>query len=142
MDEGIFKPEPMGLKNDLLALTLEERLTYDSKENLFFVNFERYAVKTSQQIQEIKEAVERIVSPMGKKVYTIANYDNFSILPDIMDEYSAMVKYLVDNYYTDVTRYTTSFFLRMKLGNALKKRDVALYIFESGQAARRALGKG
>jgi propionate CoA-transferase len=141
MDERIFKPEPMGLKKHLLALTLEERLTYDSAENLFFVNFEGYSVKTSRQVQEIKEAVEMILKPVGKKVYTIVNYDNFTILPDIMDEYSSMVKYLVDAYYTGVTRYTTSTFLRMKLGDALKKRDVAPYIFESSQEARRALGK-
>ena len=47
MDARIFRPEPMGLKDDLLTLTLEERLTYDAEENLFFVNFEGFAVKTS-----------------------------------------------------------------------------------------------
>ena len=141
MDERIFKPEPMDLKTDLMELSLEERLTYDPEENLFFVNFEGYAVKSTQQVQDIKESVERIVSPLGKKVYTIVNYDNFSILPDLVEEYTEMVKYLVDHYYTGVSRYTTSTFLRMKLGDALKKRDVAPYIFESRDEARRALGK-
>jgi len=124
-----------------MALTLEERLTYDPAENLFFVNFEGFSVKTGQDVQEIKEAVERILSPLEKKVYTIVNYDNFTILPDIVDEYSDMVKYLVDTYYTGVSRYTTSTFLRMKLGDALQKRDVAPYIFESRTEARKALGK-
>ncbi len=139
MDGRIFRPEPMGLKDDLLTLTLEERLIYDVEENLFFVNFERYAVKTIQQVEDIKNAVEKIVAPLNQKVYTIVNYDNFTILPDIVDEYTDMVKYLVDNFYSGVTRYTTSTFLRMKLGDALKKRDVAPHIYESGQEARRAL---
>ena len=78
---------------------------------------------------------------MGKKVYTIVNYDNFTILPDIVDQYTDLVKYLVDRYYTGVTRYTTSTFLRMKLGDALEKRDVAPHIYESSQEARQALGK-
>jgi propionate CoA-transferase len=141
MDERIFKLEPMGLKDKLLALTLEDRLTYEPEENLFFVNFEGFSVNTSQDVQNVKEAVEKIVAPLGKSVYTIVNYDNFSILPDIMDEYTDMVKYLVENYYSGVSRYTTSTFLRMKLGDALKKRDVAPYIFESSEEAKRAIGK-
>ncbi len=67
MDARIFRPEPMGLKDDLLTLTLEERLTYDAAENLFFVNFEGYAVKTSQQVEDIKNAVEKIVAPLDQK---------------------------------------------------------------------------
>jgi propionate CoA-transferase len=141
MDERIFGLEPMGLKDSLLALTLEERLTYDPEENLFFVNFEGFAVRSSQDVQDVKDAVEKIVAPLGRKVYTIVNYDNFSILPDIIDEYTETVKYLVDNYYSGVSRYTTSTFLRMKLGDALKKRDVAPYIFESSEEAKKALGK-
>jgi propionate CoA-transferase len=129
----------MGLKDDLLALTLEERLTYDPKENLFFVNFEGFAVKTTQDVQDIRDAVERIVLPLGKKVYTIVNYDNFTISPDILDEYTEMVKFLVERYYSGVTRYTTSTFLRMKLGDALQKRDVAPHIYESREEARQAL---
>ena len=54
MDERIFRPEPMGLKEDLLTLTLEERLTYDAAENLFFVNFEGYAVQTGQEVEVSK----------------------------------------------------------------------------------------
>ena len=142
MDARIFRPEPMGLKEDLLTLTLAERLTYDAEENLFFVNFEGYAVKTLQQVEEIKNAVEKIVAPLNQKVYTIVNYDNFTILPDIVDEYTDMVKHLVDNFYSGVTRYTTSTFLRMKLGDALKKREVAPHIYESGEEARRALERG
>ena len=141
MDERIFKLEAMGLKDHLLALSLEERLTYDPEENLFFVNFEGFSIKSSQDVQEVKEAVEKILTPVERRVYTIVNYDNFFILPDILDEYTEMVKYLVENFYSGVSRYTTSAFLRMKLGDALKKRDVAPYIFESSQEAKRALGK-
>ncbi|MDX1707286.1 MAG: acyl CoA:acetate/3-ketoacid CoA transferase, partial [Desulfobacterales bacterium] len=141
MDERIFRAAAMNLKADLLTLTLEERLTYDPAENLFFVNFEGYAVQSSQDVQAVKEAVERIVAPLGQKVYTIVNYDNFTILPDIVDEYTDMVKHLVDHYYSGVTRYTTSTFLRMKLGDALQKRDVAPHIYESSQEAQQALGK-
>lgn len=139
MDARIFRPEPMGLKDDLLTLRLEDRLTYDAAENLFFVNFEGHAVKTIQQVADIKDAVEMILAPLNRKVYTIVNYDNFTIVPDIVDEYTDMVRFLVNAYYSGVTRYTTSAFLRMKLGDALKKRNVAPHIYESSEEARRAL---
>lgn len=141
MDERIFRPEPMGLREDLLTLALEERLIYDPSENLFFVNFEGHSIKTRQDIQGAKEAVEKILSPLGKKVYTIVNYDNFTILPDLVDEYTEMVKYLVNKYYSGVTRYTTSTFLRMKLGDALQKRGVKPHIYESSEEAHKALKK-
>ena len=141
MDERIFRPEPMGLKEDLLTLTLEERLIYDPSENLFFVNFEGHSVKTSQDIQEVKEVVEKILTPLRKKVHTIVNYDNFTILPDLVEEYTEMVKYLVNKYYSEVTRYTTSTFLRMKLGDALQKRGLKPHIYENSEEAKEALKK-
>ena len=135
----IFRSEPMGLKNDLLTLKLEERFTYDPVENLFFVNFERFTVDSRQTVQAVREAVERLLAPLNTRVYTIVNYDDFRIAPELVDEYTDMVKYLVDRYYSGVTRYTTSAFLRLKLGDALKQRDVAPHIYESSAEARQAL---
>jgi propionate CoA-transferase len=140
MDPRIFRPEPMGLKEDLLTLSLEERLTYHPEENLFFVNFENFYVRTSEEIQQIQETVERMLKPLGKKVFTIVNYDNFNIAPELVDEYGDMVKYVMQ-FYEGVTRYTTSRFLRMKLGDELQKRDLAPYIYESKEEARRALAQ-
>jgi propionate CoA-transferase len=141
MDERIFKPETMALKEDLLSRPLEERLIYHPEENLFFVNFEGYSLKTREDIQKIKTLAEKILSPLGKKVYTIVNYDNYYIHPDLVDEYTDMVKGVVDRFYLGVTRYTTSTFLRLKLGDALQRRNLAPYIYESSEEARRALKK-
>ena len=43
------------------------------------------------------------------------------------------------NYYAGVTRYTTSGFLRTKLGVALEKRGVAPHIYESAAEAEQSL---
>jgi propionate CoA-transferase len=139
MDERIFRPEPMGLREQLLALPLDRRFSYDPELNLFFINFERLTVKTPKDIEEIREQVERKLRPLGKKVYAIVNYDNFSIFPDMVDAYTEMVKHLVDHYYWGVTRYTTSGFLRLKLGDALARRGLAPHIFESAEEARKNL---
>ena len=50
-----------------------------------------------------------------------------------------MVRGLMDTYYADVARYTTSGFLRMKLGGALSGRGVAPHIYESAAEAEMGL---
>jgi len=141
MDPRIFQLPPMGLKADLLTIPLEERFTYQSADNVFFINLENYYVKSSEEIQRMKEIVEGTLAPLGKKVHTIANYDNFNVSPHLVDEYSDMVKFAT-TFYESVTRYTTSTFLRMKLGDELQKRGVAPHIYESREEARRALASG
>jgi propionate CoA-transferase len=42
----------------------------------------------------------------------------------------------MDRYYLNVTRYTTSGFLRAKLGPALAARGVAPHIYETAAEAR------
>jgi propionate CoA-transferase len=136
MDARIFHSQSMGLREDMLSIPLDQRLTYDPEQSLFFVNFERFSVRSPTEIRAIVKAVETRLEPLGHRVYAIVNYDNFTILPELLDEYSAAVRSLVDRFYSGVSRYTTSGFLRIKLGEALEKRGVAPHIFESAAEAQ------
>ncbi len=107
--------------------------------NMFFVNFEGLQVLSMKDIEDIRAQAETILSPLGRKVNAIVNYDNFSILPDLVDAYVEMVKYMVSRFYENVTRYTTSAFLRMKMGEGLKARGFAPHIYESRGEARKGL---
>jgi propionate CoA-transferase len=139
MDKRIFAPEPMGLRDDMLSIPLEQRFTYDEATNHFFVNLERFYMRDERDIERIRRIVVDRIAPLGKRVYAIVNYDNFRIEPDLLDAYSAMVRGLMDTYYAEVTRYTTSGFLRMKLGRALERRGVAPHIYESAAEAESSL---
>ena len=136
MDARIFRAEAMGLRDDLLSIPLDQRFTYDPQQNIFFINFERFSVRSRGEIRAIVNAVENKLTSLGHRVYAIVNYDNFFILPELLDEYSAAVRGLVDRFYSGVSRYTTSGFLRIKLGEALEKRGVAPHIFESAAEAQ------
>jgi propionate CoA-transferase len=135
MDGRIFLAEPMGLRDDLLRMPLEQRFTYHPQQRQFFINFEGHVVRNQQDIARIREIVEAMLRPLGHKVHAIVNYENFTIFPDLMDEYSAMVSDLVDRFYLSATRYTTNGFLRSKLGDALSRRAVAPHIFETAEEA-------
>jgi propionate CoA-transferase len=135
MDKRIFATGPMGLRDQLLRMPIEQRFTYRPDENLFFVNLEGHRIHNHDDVEEVRRIVESKLAPLGRKVYAIVNYDNFEIFPDIIDEYSAMVRDLVDRFYSGVTRYTTSSFLRAKLGDALKQRALAPHIYASADEA-------
>ncbi len=139
MDARIFREEPMGLREQLLDIPLDKRLTYDTQENVLFINFERLHVRSTEDVDAVRRAVEAKLKPIGKKVYAIVNYDNFSLAPEAVDAYAEMVRNLVRDYYWDVTRYSTSSFLRMKLGDALSRRGVAPHIYESSEEAHKHL---
>ncbi len=136
MDRRLFLPDPMGLRDDLLALPLSSRYSYDHEKNLFFVNFERLTVHSHRDIEEIRKEATRNLEVIGHKVPAIVNYDNFSILPELEDDYAEMVRGLVARFYSSVTRYTTSAFLRVKLGEALARRNLSPHIFETADEAR------
>jgi propionate CoA-transferase len=135
MDAAIFSAEPMNLRERMLAVPLAQRLAYDEEHNILFLNFERLSVRTSADVQAIRAEVERKLKPIGHRVYGVVNYDHFDLAPEIEDEYMATVKRLVDDYYFGVSRYTTSAFLRAKLGKALDTRGVAPHIYESAAEA-------
>jgi propionate CoA-transferase len=135
MDKRIFTSGPMGLRDQLLRMPIEQRLTYHPNENLFFVNLEGHSIRSREDVEQVRRAVESKLAPLDRKVYAIVNYDNFEIFPDIIDEYSSMVRGLVDRFYSGVTRYTTSSFLRAKLGDALKQRAMAPHIFDTAEEA-------
>jgi propionate CoA-transferase len=136
MDPRIFREAAMDLRSDMLTIPLEQRFTFDEQQNLFFVNLERFALRSRADIDAIARAVEARLGGLNRRVYAIVNYDNFSILPELLDEYSAMVSSLTERFYSGVSRYTTSGFLRIKLGEALEKRGVAAHIFESADEAQ------
>ena len=97
MDERIFRDSGISLRAEMLRIPLEQRLTYDTAKNVFFVNFEGMEVRSPAEIEKIKQLVEGIIAPLGKKVPAVVNYDNFSIYPELMDEYAEMVRYLCEH---------------------------------------------
>jgi propionate CoA-transferase len=139
MDERIFRDGPMGLRDRMLEVPLESRLVYDAEANVLFINFERLNVRTAEDVESIRAHVAGKLEPLGKKVYAIVNYDNFTLAPEVEDLYAQMVAGLMKTYYWDVTRYATSSFLRAKLGDALASRGVAPHVYESSEEARKHL---
>jgi propionate CoA-transferase len=138
MDARIFQDEPMGLRESLLDLSIEDRIVYDARRNILFVNFEGLTVRTRQDVMALHKALEERCKAIGKKVRAIINYDAFRLDEEVEAYYAGFVYLIESKYYSKVSRYTTSAFMRMKLG-AMLKRNVAPHVFESQADARRFL---
>jgi propionate CoA-transferase len=141
MDERIFQPGPMNLREDLVVRPLADRFAYDPKENIFFLDFERLRVHHASDIEELRQAVDEFLAPIGKPVNAVVNYDGFSILPELEDEYADMVSYVVSRHYIAVTRYTSNAFMRMKLGGVLARHNLDPYLHGNVDEAHASLGK-
>ena len=139
MDARIFSDAPMNIRPQMLEKPLAERLSYDAAQQLFFLDFSGLNVRTPEDIARIEDAVETVLQAIGHKVRAVVNYDRFSIVPELTDAYIAMVAGVVQRHYHDVTRYTASTFLRLKLGEALARRDLPAQLYESAEQAQQAL---
>ncbi len=135
MDARIFADEPMGIRPQMLEIPMAQRLSYDAGKNLFFLNFAGMSIRSQADVEDVLAAVEGFLAPVGHKVNAIVNYDRFSIVPELVDEYVAMVKGVIERNYHDVTRYTSNTFLRMKMSEALEKQELAPHLYESADEA-------
>ncbi|MBP6778311.1 MAG: acyl CoA:acetate/3-ketoacid CoA transferase [Piscinibacter sp.] len=115
MDAALFLEPPMNLRERMLRLPLAERIDFNERGRILFINFEGLAVDSLQDIEEIETEVARRVAPIGERVDVVVNYDHFSIRPDLMDAYAVMVQRLADRYYARVTRYAASGFVKARL---------------------------
>lgn len=131
MDPAVFRTSPMGLRERLLDIRIEDRLSYDERTNTVYMNYAGMRVRSSEQIREIVAAVDRLLGPLGRRVYSVVNYEHFSCDDDVLAEYADAVKYVQERYYLGVKRYTSGAFLRHQLGTAFSRRQVTDQILAS-----------
>jgi hypothetical protein len=87
-------------------------------------------------VQAIWDICELRCRAAGKRVGVIINYDRFRINQDMYDAYAEMDRYFLANYFSQITRYATSAFLRAKLGEAFSARSIAPHVFERREEAQ------
>jgi propionate CoA-transferase len=131
MDAGLFRPETMGMAQILLGMSLSERISYDNARNTLFINYEGFEVRTTDEVELVRREVENRCRAIGRKVAVVINYDQFYLDPAVSDAFFSMITYLQQRYYSSASRYTTSAFMRLKLGASLVERALAPHVFET-----------
>ncbi|MCP4993916.1 MAG: acyl CoA:acetate/3-ketoacid CoA transferase [Gammaproteobacteria bacterium] len=142
MDSRLFRDEPMGLEADLLNLDLADRISYDSTRNTLFLNYEGMYVRVKADIVSLRNLLEQRCKEIGKRVGVFVNYDTFRINENVADDLAEMDRYMLEHYWTNITRYATSAFMRMKLDEAFSQRNIAPHVFERKEEAQAFLTSG
>jgi propionate CoA-transferase len=86
------------------------------------MDFAGMHVTSADQIDEIVAAIDAFLGPLGRKVNSVVNYERFGVADELLTRYADAVRYVEETYYLSVSRYTTSGFLRLKLGRELTSR--------------------
>jgi propionate CoA-transferase len=139
MASMLFQSEVMGLRESISDIHIEDRISYTPETNTLFLNFAGMQVKTLEDLDRIKTAVEATLKPLGRRVVSIVNYDSFWVDPEIAGEYLDLVRYVESNYYLKVSRYTTSGFMRIKLSLGMEERHITSDIAHDYVEATKAL---
>jgi propionate CoA-transferase len=92
MDPRIFTDRPMGLREELLHLGLDDRIQRDDAENRLYINFEKLRIRNAGDVARIRARVEALCAHQTEPVDVIVNYDGTRIDEDIAGEYAAMVE--------------------------------------------------
>lgn len=130
MAAAIFAADVMGLDDLLLNRPLSQRIEFDETRNTLFLNLDGYRVHTATDVEVVRDAVYALYARLGRRFSAVINYDAIDIAPSLTDAWFAMAAEVERRCYDHVSRYTTSAFLRLKLGAALAQREVATHVFE------------
>jgi propionate CoA-transferase len=137
MDPAVFRSAPMRLRERMLELRMEDRLSYDADSNTVYMNYAGMRVRDSSDLTAIGSAVDRLLGPLGRRVHSVVNYERFSCDDEVFDEYVDLVKRVEQTYYLTVKRYTSGAFLGHKLGAELAKRAISSDILDPAEREER-----
>ena len=129
MDPTIFIDKPMGLDKVIHDIPLAQRVHYSNNRHTLFINFEGWRVNDINDLIALENTIVEKLSDVEGKVEAIVNYDHFYIPPTLIESYLEMIDRLA-GYYSKITRYSTSAFMKSKLGEALRVRGLAPHIHE------------
>ena len=132
----LLVPGTLGLRDRMLDVRVEDRLTYDADSNTVFMDFSGMHLRTTSDVDQIVAAVDKLLGPLGHRVHSIVNYDRFLADDSIAEGYADAVKYVADKYYLTVSRHATSGFTRLKLGKQFAERHIESALHEMPPAHR------
>ena len=136
MDARIFGLDPMGLEDTLLLMDFAERLSYDAERRIVFLNLEGHSIRTRDDVDRMHHVLDVYYRPLSAGFSVVVNYDNFRLDDRLAERYFGMIRGLSERYGYTVTRYTTSAFLRTKLGDGLSRRGMKAHVFETRAEAQ------
>jgi propionate CoA-transferase len=138
MDLAIFQEPKMGL-GDRQPLALDERVSFESADNLAYVNFEGLRILTQEDAAKLATFLDGWFGSLGQKVHVVVNYDNFELGQAAGEAFFEMVRHNREKYFLSSTRYSTSAFYRRQLRERFTAANLAQSFYGSFDEAKQRL---
>jgi propionate CoA-transferase len=119
MDECIFLPKPMNLREKSFVPRIGDRLTYYESTNTLYVNLSHIRVSSDEILEAIFAALHSKCKTIGKKVDMIINYNGFDIEPDFSEEYGRRAELFNKECVLSNRRFSSRAFRMHQLGEKL-----------------------
>lgn len=118
---------------------MKERFALDREQNILFINFADFKIESRAQVDEMAEYVREAAQRNGGRVYSVVNYENTEIAPDIITYYGSRIKDLQDRFAISTVRYSSSGLTRSMLRYLGAAVDLESNIFTTRDEAIRAI---
>eukprot|EP01134_Creolimax_fragrantissima_P000741 CFRG0741T1 len=122
MDSRIFKPDRMGLREDMTSMNIADRAIYHEDGHTLLLDLSDITVATLADVKGFEKDLKTLYAPLiesNGKFNIVVNYDGFDCWQSVEKDYERMVEGLQHEYYTSVRRYTGNSFRRYKLGKQI-----------------------
>ena len=110
-----------GLMSSCSTAPLNERFTLDAEAGVLYIDLDGYRVRTRREIEDVREAVASRVGPLGRRVAASSVMTPARLIQRSPKPGSPWRR-MSSGGSTPCSRYTTSAFMRLKLGDALARR--------------------
>jgi propionate CoA-transferase len=138
MDPRIFRDSPMELRR-ACPIPLKDRVRYDPRENIAYVNFEGLTIDSAADVGELGTFLDNRFEALGQRIHVIVNYDNFALAPAAAEAFAAMAAHNRDRYFLSSTRHSTNAFFRRQLAGHLAPAHLERTVYRDQAAAKDAL---
>lgn len=68
MDSAIFRNATLGMRERMLDIRMEDRLSYDAESNTVYMDYAGMRIRNADDIRIVLQAVDGLLGPLGKRV--------------------------------------------------------------------------
>jgi propionate CoA-transferase len=141
MDPRIFREGLMELRR-ISSLALADRLRYDERENIVYVNFEGLTIDTVADVAVLRESLDKRFDALGgRRVHAIINYDNFSLAAAAAEAFWTLVADNQERHLLSSSRHSSSAFFRRQLAGHLAPAHLERTVYRDPQTAKEGLSR-
>lgn len=87
---------------------VQERLHYTPDEGVVQIDLSHLMLEEKEELDTLRQTLEEILSPLGKKVYGVMNVEGFRVKDELKNGYGLLLRDLYSYYLLDLISYRSN----------------------------------